>query len=270
MEDIIGLGNISKHIFSLKELPHSFALIGEEGSGKHLLTGKINDKFFNIPYLDISDSISDELIDGIYTYPQKRLYIIDVSKITEKDQNVILKFIEEPFENIYICLLTLSTSFLLPTVSNRVVKYYLDWYGKSILKQFAESKEIKIDDGWFGDVIRTPGDILKVRSYNVDLNAIGALTLNMVHNMCKASFPNALSIINKINFKDEFDKFDLTFFLRSLYRDYLTCYNKERNNSYLDCALIVNDAHSTLLKDARLDKKRLITNMLIRLWKGTH
>lgn len=270
MEDIIGLGNISKHIFSLKELPHSFALIGEEGSGKHLLASKINATFFNIPYLDISDNISDELIDGIYTYPQKRLYIIDVSKITEKDQNVILKFIEEPFENIYVCLLAIDRYFLLPTIRNRVIIYTLDAYSKSELKQFSDNQKINIDDGWFGDVIRTPGDILKVRSYNVDLNAIGTLTLNMVHNMYKASFPNALSIINKINFKDEFDKFDLTFFLRSLYKEYLIGHRKERIKEYFDYALIVSRTYIDLLKDPRLDRKRLITGMLIRLWKETH
>ena len=270
MADVIGLNNVRKQLSSLTKLPHSFAFVGSEGSGRHLLVNDVNDRFFKLPCLDISDSLSDETIDSIYTYPQKRLYIIDVSKITEKDQNTILKFIEEPFENIYICLLAIDRYFLLPTIRNRVIFYTLDAYSKNELKRFSDNQEIDIDDGWFDYVVRTPGDILRIRSHNVDLNAIGSLTTNIVHNIGKASLPNTLSIVDKLNFKDEFDKFDLTFFLRSLYRDYLIGHRKERIKEYFDHALIVSRTYIDLLKDPRLDRKRLITGMLIRLWKETH
>lgn len=270
MENIIGLKNVLNEINSLKSLPNSFCLVGDEGSGKHTLTKYINDKFFNIDILNITDNINEETIDNIYRYPQKRLYIIDVNKITEKEQNKLLKFLEEPFFNIYICLLTTSESVLLPTIRNRVSIFKLDFYTFDELDIIAKNNAIDVDSSYYGKCIYTPGDVLKVKTNNIDLKAIDELTDKIVDKLSVASFPNTLSIIDKLNFKDEYDKLDIDFVLSLLYYKYTWKYINKYSEQIVKLAEIVCKYKTHLLIDSRLDKKKQITSMLIDLWEIEH
>lgn len=270
MENIVGLRKILGEINSLKSLPNSFCLVGSEGSGKHTLTKYINNKFFNVDYLDITDTLNEETIDSIYRYPQKRLYIIDISKITEKDQNKLLKFLEEPFANIYICLLTNSEWSLLSTIRNRVCIFRLDCYTFEELGTVAKNNDIDIDSSYYGKCIFTPGDILKVKTNNIDLKAIDELTDKIVDKLSVASFPNTLSIIDKLNFKDEYDKLDVDFVLSMLYHKYTWKYINRYSEQIVKLAIIVNKYKTHLIIDPRLDKKKQITSMLIELWENEH
>ena len=66
--------------------------------------------------LDITENISAEYIDKIMLNPNPRIYVIDLSKITEKDENVLLKFIEEPLKTSFIILLAESRNGILNTI----------------------------------------------------------------------------------------------------------------------------------------------------------
>lgn len=270
MENIVGLKNILNEINSLNSLPNSLCLIGSGGSGKHTLAKYINNKFFNVDYLDITDTLNEETIDSIYRYPQKRLYIIDMNKLTEKDQNKLLKFLEEPFANIYICLLANTELSLLSTIRNRVSIFKLDYYTFDELATIAKSNDIDIDDSYYGKCIFTPGDVLKVKTNNIDLKAIDELTDKIVNKLSIASFPNTLSIIDKLNFKDEYDKLDVDFVLSMLYHKYTWKYINNHSKQTVKLAIIVNKYKTHLLFDSRLDKKKQITSMLIELWENEH
>ena len=270
MENIIGQKQLLEKINNMNVLPHSFSLIGNVGSGKHIIANYINDKFFNLPHLDITEHHEEEDLDNIYRYPQKRLYILDINKITQKEQNKLLKFIEEPFENIYVCLLVTDKNLLLPTIKNRIISYSLDEYTKEELICFKSLKEIDVDTKYILTVLKTPGDLLKIKSNNVDLNKIEELCDKIVTKMTKASFPNTLSIIDKINFKDEYDKFDLDFFLRILTQKYFDSYIDKRENDSYNYFMKIVETKKKITQDSRLDKKKLITSLLIDIWKGEH
>ena len=270
MENIIGLKNILNEINSLNSLPNSFCLVGSEGSGKHTLTRYINNKFFNVDYLEITDTLNEETIDGIYRYPQKRLYIININKITEKEQNKLLKFLEEPFANIYICLLVNNELSLLSTIRNRVSIFKLDYYTFDELATITKNNSIDIDVSYYGKCIFTPGDVLRVKTNNIDLKAIDELTDKIVDKLLVASFPNTLSIIDKLNFKDEYDKLDVDFVLSMLYYKYTWKYINNYNEQTVKLATIVSKYKTHLITDSRLDKKKQITSMLIELWETEH
>lgn len=270
MEKIIGQVKLIQTIDSLKTLPHSFALIGEEGAGKHLLVNYINEKFFNLSYLDITENHDEDDLDNIFRYPQKRLYVLDIGMITSKEQNKLLKFIEEPFDNIYICLLCNNTNLLLPTIRNRIIIYKLNPYSLEELSDFSSNNDISIDNKYMLTILRTPGDIKKIKDLNVNLDDVCSLSDKIVHKINVASFPNTLSIIDKINFKDEYDKIDLTFLLRVLSYKYFEEYVKTKNNIYFSLYEKVVKTKTALNCDSRLDKKRLVTSMLIALWKENH
>ena len=270
MENIVGLKNILNEINSLSSLPNSFCLVGSEGSGKHTLTRYINNKFFNVDYLEITDTLNEETIDGIYRYPQKRLYIININEITEKEQNKLLKFLEEPFANIYICLLVNNELSLLSTIRNRVSIFKLDYYTFDELATITKNNSIDIDVSYYGKCIFTPGDVLRVKTNNIDLKAIDELTDKIVDKLSIASFPNTLSIIDKLNFKDEYDKLDVDFVLSILYHKYTWKYINNYNEQTVKLATIVSKYKTHLLTDPRLDKKKQITSMLIELWETEH
>ena len=270
MENIVGLKNILNEINSLNSLPNSFCLVGSEGSGKHTLTRYINNKFFNVDYLEITDTLNEETIDSIYRYPQKRLYIININEITEKEQNKLLKFLEEPFANIYICLLVNNELSLLSTIRNRVSIFKLDYYTFDELATITKNNSIDIDVSYYGKCIFTPGDVLRVKTNNIDLKTIDELTDKIVDKLSIASFPNTLSIIDKLNFKDEYDKLDVDFVLSILYHKYTWKYINNYNEQTVKLATIVSKYKTHLLTDSRLDKKKQITSMLIELWETEH
>lgn len=261
MENIVN--NITK-------LPHSFAIEGRVGAGKHLLADKINNKFFNVPYLDITEILNEETISNIYTYPQKRLYLIDISKINQKEQNKLLKFLEEPYENSYICLLTPNKYNLISTIRNRVIIYKINKYNKQELIDFAYKNNIEIDNKYFNTIIFTPGDILKLNFNNIDIIKIEELCSKIIGKIKDASFPNTLSIIDKLNFKDEYDKIDLDFFLRDLYYQYTNKYIETKDNLYQECLFIISITVNNFNMNNKIDKKKIISNMLIDLWRKNH
>ena len=103
---------------TLDTFPRTLMLVGAKGAGKHLICSYIADKF-KLMQLDITDEISLDLIDEISQRVEPYLYLIRVNDISIKEQNIILKFLEEPLANSFIVLLAEATGDILDTVMNR-------------------------------------------------------------------------------------------------------------------------------------------------------
>ena len=249
--------------YTIDTLPHSIILVGKNGSGKHSICKYISDKF-NLNILDISDDLSDDLIDNIYRNASNRLYMVDLRKITEKEQNILLKLFEEPASNTFLILITNNIMNILPTVLNRGKLVTIRDYSDDELNEFAKEHNIKIDNRYLNTIIETPGDLLSITNLNIDLSAIETLTDKIITKMNKASFANTLSIIDKLNFKDEYDKIDVNFFLKMLKYKYLEAYIQHKTTFEL-CNLI--NTELTKLIDTRLNKKIFVTELLIKIWK---
>ena len=94
------------------------------------------------------------------------IYYIDLSNFLEKQQNKLLKFIEEPAMNTFICIGTISEACALPTVLNRCLKYIFEPYSVEELRQIkfinkdykipnqAENSSNSNSSGSFLDIIR--------------------------------------------------------------------------------------------------------------------
>ena len=72
-------------------------LVGDAGSGKHLICDYIASKF-NLLIDNISDRLTLETIEDAATRVSLCLYIIESNKITVKEENTILKFLEASSE----------------------------------------------------------------------------------------------------------------------------------------------------------------------------
>lgn len=263
------VGNLLSILDTIKILPHAFTLVGKRGSGKHTLLKELNQKFFDFDYLDITSSLSEDLITEIYLSPNKRLYAVDINQLSMQGQNILLKFLEEPSQNVYICLLTTNIYSLLPTVRNRCIPYIIEEYKIEDLKEFAKDNSINIEEQYF-KVVNTPGEILRIKENNINLLEIDVITDKIVNDMRRASFVNMLSLVDKINFKDEYDKFDFFVLSKTLYLKYVDKYIATREIFYNVLADLLLIFLNTVSSNSKIDKKRYTTSLLISIWEINH
>ncbi len=241
---------------TLDDFPRSLMLIGEKGSGKHLLCSYICNKF-NLESLDITDSISLELINQINERVNPYLYIIKINSLTVKEENTILKLLEEPLKNAYLVLLTETDNGILPTILNRCQIWRLQNYSKEFLKTFLSE-----DNPELLSIANTPGQILEMQGNN--FKDMYALCDKIVNKITEASIPNILTISNKLAFKDEKDKFNYRLTLL-LIKELLCKYYRDLTQiKYLKAYISVNDLLKTI-KNAMIDPKILFDKWLLEV-----
>ena len=195
------LNSINKTITN-NTFPHTSMIIGPSGSGKHLICNYIKEKL-GYDMVDITSILSQELIENIMLKVEPKIYLIDANVITVKQENVILKFIEEPLQNAYIILLCNSINLVLPTISGRCFKWNLQPYSKETLKTFTTNEQLL-------EICNTPGQIKKLESYS--LEALIQLADKLFNFVSTNNFANTLTISNKIAFNQETDKYDFQLF----------------------------------------------------------
>lgn len=198
-----------KTIQSFSELPHSILLVGEQGSGKQDICEYIAE-LFNLQLYDLTEFISKEFIDEINQTQTPSLYTVNISNISVKEQNILLKLYEEPNPNTYIVIKCVSDSIPLDTIKSRSYILRMQPFAIEYLSELVESK----DRDLILRICTTPGQINIAN--HTDMNGLYNLCNNMTTRMKDAPFFNLMSIADKINFNDEYDKYDLLLFIKTL------------------------------------------------------
>ena len=84
--------------------------------------------------------------------------------------------------------------------------------------------------------------------------------------MNRANFANALTIADKFNYADDYDKIDidifLDVFLQTVYEKYKESNDKKLFNLYI---LVSNEKKK--LRDKRVNKKIFMQHLIIEIWK---
>ena len=240
--------------YTLTTFPHSVLLLGDKGAGHVDICNYLGDRF-GVAVYDISELITTEFINQIYLNTDPAIYIVDVHKITEKEQNILLKLLEEPNQLTYLILYGESTYSLLETIINRSYILQMDKFTREQLEPLVTnevSKELILK------LCSTPGQI-EIANHT-DMEALKKLCQTMMTSMSKANLANALTITNKINFKDEYDKFDLDMFIK-VYTSELSVYNTEHK---MDMLNILSEFKKYI--NFMTDKKRYFDNFILKLW----
>lgn len=248
-------------ILALKSnLPHTINLIGEYGSGRHTLINEIS-VYYKYPIIDITDSIMLETLNNISLYPLSRIYIIDVDKITIKQQNMLLKTLEEPSDSAYFCLLSTPSSLILPTITNRCQSYVFELYNKEQLSCFLTTDKYK---NLILNSCITPGQVKFINISNID--TLYKLCFNIVDSLKQANYSNALSIASKINYADDYDKYDLNVFMNILAQCLIDKYKLTRDDIYFNMYATLINYHK-YLNNNKYNKKYIIESMISKLWQ---
>ena len=242
---------------SLDSFPRSLMLVGDVGSGRHQLCNYIADKF-SLTQLDITGNLDVDFIEELYNRVEPYLYTIRVNELSVKDENSILKFIEEPLKNSFIILIAETTNGLLSTIINRCQIWYLQNYTEDFLRQFLNGSNDSILE-----VATTPGQVLALREQSFE--SMIQLADTIITKIKQASVSNTLTLSNKISFKDsEQGKFDLKLFVDVLLSRIML---RWRNN--IDISLVsaynLTVKLKNNLKNKNFDRKSLFEHYLLEL-----
>ena len=243
---------------ALDQFPRSLMLVGPRGSGKHLLSDYIANKF-SLQLLNITETLDQETIDEIYNRVQPYLYIIEANKISVKEENTILKFLEEPLKNSFIVLLAETDIGLLQTILNRCQIWHLQNYSKNDLYEYLTDK----NNVNVLDIAKTPGQVKELE--NINLQDAIELADKIITKIHIAGVANTLTISNKVSYKETADnKVNVNVFVDILLNR-LNNYCKENNDQRLYSAYFKTAELSKLLSVKNLDQKSLFEQYLISL-----
>lgn len=241
--------------FTLDTMPRTILLEGAKGSGKHLLIKHVSNRF-NLETLDISEKLNLEMIEEINTQTKPNIYIIDAYNLTTKNENTILKFLEEPLKNAYIFILSENRYNLIETIRNRCYLVSLEKYSKEILNSFINDSSDNRD--MILSISETPGDVKELQQHNI----LGMIDLaNKIFDKIQvANYANVLTISNNIAFKNEQDKFDFKLFFRLLVHVARVRMINNVDNSYTIYCITNDFYNKTNIKN--IDKRYLFENYL--------
>lgn len=235
-------------------LPRTLLLEGDYGCGKHTLASYIAERV-NLPILDITETLSLELLEQIHLKPIPQIYLINSSAISVKEQNMILKFLEEPLKNSYIVILSETKTQLLNTVINRCVCLSFEKYTPEVLKDFYTGTDICVLE--FAD---TPGRVKLFEQHSIA--EMKAFAEKIFLQIGIANYSNILTISNRINFKDNDKLFNFDVFVFVLIHVAMNLYAKGMI-SYK--GYLVTDDFYNDTKIPHINKLHLFEHYLFRL-----
>lgn len=259
---MLGQDHLIKYLNSctIDSFPKASLLLGPFGCGKHTYLDMISNKL-NLNKLDVTDVIDFEYILNMYNVSIPNIYFIDIDKFTEKKQNIILKLLEEPPSKAYIVLLATDKSLLLPTIINRCNIFEFKPYTKEVLCTFIKDN---INTDLICNVLDTPGKVLTANSENI--TDLYNLCVKICMKLPEASFNNALTISDKMNYSDQYNKFDIEAFFMMMKKVLLEKYIETSSLKLLDYYSMTIEYTKRLHQDKRLDKQKLIENYIGKMW----
>lgn len=244
------------HSATLDDFPRSLMLVGARGGGKHLICKYIADKFGLIT-VDLTDQLDLETIEELYNRVEPYLYIIRVNEISVKEENTILKFLEEPLKNSFIVLIAETDMGILQTILNRCQIWHLQNYTREYLSTF-----IAGGSEYILEIANTPGQVIELSK--TDFSSMIELADKIIDKISVASITNTLTLSNKVGFKNDPDKPDVKLFV-----DVLLSRFASRCKMYQDRRLVsgyhLTNALQRNLQIKNLDYRALFENYLIEL-----
>jgi Holliday junction resolvasome RuvABC ATP-dependent DNA helicase subunit len=260
--NIIGQTKLLSKINAMEYLPKTLMLLGPTGCGKHTIARYVAEEF-KLDFVEIEESVSAQDLEDYTHKTIDTLYLINLNKFTEKQQNQFLKFIEEPSKSVYVILIANSEAGILNTILNRSIKHHLEPYTKEEIEQITNTK---VNDLAF-KIFQTPGKLLNLTEQS--FNDVMGLANTIVHSIDKASYPNALVVSTKINYKDLYSKIDFDLFFDAV--EYLALEDYKNNKTVQSLTVFkTTNQFKQYATQQNLIKEILMINYLTTLWEAVH
>jgi len=271
MRPIIGQEKLVNTLFSytLQSIPKTMLFLGPSGCGKSWIAAALAEHLdIDTVIIDLDKLTPEELrakLADAYICPVEKFYLLDLRGSSNKKQDVLLKYIEEPTRNTYFILMAESEIGILPTILNRCIKYNFEPYTLEDLKKFDWSFDCS--DELIYALCKTPGQLQNFTETNLkDLHTLCSKIIKFVPT---ASYANAMTPISKINCKTDYNKFEIDMFLNMLeyvaFKDYVETNNKFSFDTYM--FVIQQKAE---MNNRTIIKESFMLNFLDNLWRLAH
>lgn len=196
--------------------PRFVILSGVKGSGKKLVANKIAHKLCDT-VINIGIKVDDirGMIQSAYKLTTPCVYIIaDSDNMSLAAKNALLKVTEEPPNNAYFIMTLQDANRTLDTIRSRGVVFTMEIYTAVEIEEYIKNN-IDYGDNMriYMDLCENIGDVIVLNSYDVE-KFYDYVEL-VVDNIATVSGANSFKIGDKINLKNDEDKYDLTLFLRA-------------------------------------------------------
>ena len=262
MTNIIGQSKLLSKIdtyYTTKRLPKTLMFLGPAGCGKHTVAKYITEKF-ELDYTEINESITNEELEDYLHSTLDTLYVIDLNKFTEKQQNQFLKFIEEPSKSVYVLLIATSEAGVLNTILNRCIKHSFESYPKEQIEQITNNS---VNDLAY-KIFQTPGKLLKIT--DASFKKLLDVASTLVRNAAIFNYASILSISTEINYKDLYNKLDFDLFLDAV--EYIALEDYKSNSAQQIFTIFkITNQFKQYATQQNLIKETLMLNYLTTLWE---
>lgn len=266
MNAVIGQEKLVKILdnYTLQTVPKTMLFLGPHGCGKSWIAARFANQL-NVDFVVINKETPVDKLIEYYQCPINKFYFIELAGIDEKQQNKFLKFIEEPSSNMNIILMAESEIGILPTILNRCVKYHFEPYTIEQLKMFEWITDI--DEEIVYQICKTPGQLNEFADDSIK----GAFPLctAILTQIKTANYANTLSLITKINCKEDYKKINFDAFLDILTYSAFKKYKEENDEfSFNVYFYLIKQQAKTLNKS--INKESFLLDLFDQLWRLSH
>lgn len=212
----VNLMNALNRLIQQGDFPRFCIFVGAAGSGKKLLASNVANKLSDI-VINVGIKADDirGMIESAYRLTSTCVYIIaDADSMSLAAKNALLKVTEEPPNDAYFIMTLQDENRTLDTIKSRGVIFHMERYTPIEIEdyvgeKFGYDKDIPI----YQALCENIGEVEKLHSYNVkDFYSYVKL---VVDNIATVSGANSFKIGDRINFKDNTEKYDFKLFLRA-------------------------------------------------------
>lgn len=194
---MVGQRSIQQILQNTEKLPSANIFLGIEGCGKSLLVKMCADKFgYEVYELDFKE------LDQLYNLNTPTIFYC--YNPTIKQQNILLKLLEDTPVNVFIVIKCTTITLLLETIINRCFVWKFSNYTEQELSEFTQDEKIL-------SVAKTPGMVLKYIGF--DFIPYETYSQQILDILAKVSWGNLFKLIEKPEFdsKEKIDLFILIF-----------------------------------------------------------
>jgi len=249
--------------YNIENLPKTMLFEGEQGCGKHTVI-KMLAKRLNLDIVTISESVEQDQLVEYSQCPLKKIYIIELAKFTDKQQNQFLKFIEEPSKTVNVVLILDAGAFVLPTILNRCIRFKFEEYTIEQLKEFDWQISGNVDHELVYKICKTPGKLQNISATSVA--SLKELCTKIVTGFNKSRYPNAMSILTKVNYKENYDRYDFEMFFNMLEYVAFETYINSGSTLSFKVYLFTNTYKQNKLNKS-VARENFMLNFLSNLWQ---
>ena len=241
---MIGQKKVLRYINNLikKGFPRFTVITGTKGQGKTELAIEISKKL-KIPFCNIGTKVDDirDMIELAYKQTEPIIYLIqDADKMSLGAKNSLLKIIEEPPQQAYFIMELQQIENTLDTIKSRCQEIKLDSYDLNDIEKFIEKEKPDLDDEnkkIIKCLAKNCFEVKELIKYNPTefKNYIDKVFANID----KVQSANSFKIADKLDLKEDGNRYNVKLFLESLAGVYLANYyikmNEHTQEGYTIC-----------------------------------